>query len=62
MNTVAALAGFFFPIITGYLVDVTGNQNARLYFVLALLITGAFIALFMQGDARKKLPEILIPK
>lgn len=58
VNSLGAAASFFSPIVTGFLIDVTGNTNAGFYFIAILLVAGAGIALLTQRlAARTQLTE-----
>ncbi|NKX56552.1 MFS transporter [Arthrobacter mobilis] len=53
VNSLGAAASFFSPIVTGYLIDTTGNTNAGFYFIAGLLVIGAAIAVMAQRMAAK---------
>ncbi|MBT2273588.1 MFS transporter [Rhodococcus qingshengii] len=53
VNSMGAFAGFVSPIVTGWLVDVTANQNAGFYVMSVLLLVGGMITIFAEAQARK---------
>jgi MFS family permease len=60
VNSMGASASFFSPIITGALIDATGNTNAGFYLISVLLLVGAVLAQFMHHQAQKH--ELSTPK
>lgn len=53
VNSLGAFASFVSPIVTGWVIDTTGNTNAGFVFIACLLIAGAAIGLVAQRLARQ---------
>ncbi|MGW4131915.1 MFS transporter [Amycolatopsis japonica] len=53
INSMGASAGFFSPLVTGYLSDVTGNQNAGFYVMTVLLLVAAVISILAERHANR---------
>ncbi|OGT31542.1 MAG: hypothetical protein A3E87_00315 [Gammaproteobacteria bacterium RIFCSPHIGHO2_12_FULL_35_23] len=52
MNTFFALAGILAPILTGKLVDLTGNFNSAFYLVIGITLIAIMSVLCWQTDAK----------
>lgn len=53
MDAVFAVAGVLAPVITGYLVDISGHFNAAFYLLIALGISSSIITLLFHNKSAK---------
>ncbi|KAF0957989.1 MFS transporter [Rhodococcus sp. T7] len=53
VNSLGASASFVSPVLTGYLIDVTGNTNAGFFFIAGLLVMSAFLGLMAERLAKE---------
>jgi len=54
ISSVGQLAGFFGPVVIGYLRSTTGNMNSSLYFLGGLLVLNSSLILTMRIPKDKK--------
>lgn len=48
INTLGNVAGFFSTIVVGWLTQVTGNTQAAMYFMAAILLIGGALGLMVN--------------
>ncbi|ASV84884.1 major Facilitator Superfamily protein [Ochrobactrum quorumnocens] len=53
VNSMGAFAGFVSPTVTGWLADLTSNQNSGFYVMSIVLVIGAGITVFTEQRARE---------
>lgn len=52
VNSMGAFAGFVSPTVTGWLADLTSNQNSGFYVMSVVLMFGAVVVIFAEQKAR----------